>query len=75
MSDTVHFRRCHVCGCLSSVREGKVEQCQHCERVLAPFFYFDDRFTVVYGDERIRPQNLENEYVPILGLTVHWEAF
>lgn len=75
MEKPLHFRRCHLCGSLVKEEQGKVEKCVTCERSLAPFYYFDDRFTAIQGDNTLRPGSIEGEYAPILGLTVYWESF
>lgn len=71
---TTHIRRCHCCGHISEEKEGKVEKCEQCFKPFAPFFYFDDRFTSVYADFALRPPLMDNEYAPVVGLTVYWEA-
>ena len=70
-----HYRRCHICGGITEIQEGKVEKCDHCHRSLAPFYYFDDRFTMTFSDVTVRPQLGDGEYAPIQGLTVFWEVY
>jgi hypothetical protein len=72
----VHYRRCHVCGNVTwSASSERVSKCYHCAKSLAPFYYFDDRFSPIVGDETIRPKLLSNEFQPLLGLTAYWEGF
>ena len=75
MDKPVHVRRCHVCGGVNEVEEGKVEKCSHCHRSLAPFYYFDDRLSLVASDSEVRQELPPQEYIPIQGLTVYWETF
>ena len=75
MSKPTYFRRCHICGAMNESEHAKVERCDHCNKGLAPFYYFDDRFTAVQGDLSLRPPLLQSEYFPIQGLTVYWESF
>lgn len=70
----MHIRRCHICGAISSSPEGQVDQCENCGKVLAPFFYFDDRITIVVSEGQLRPPLLSGEYNPIQGLTVYWDS-
>ena len=73
MDNSVHFRRCHVCGALTEVSQSKVERCGSCEKSLAPFYYFDDRFVVIPTDSELREPYHASEYRPIRGLTAYWE--
>lgn len=73
MHKPIHFRRCHVCGNLNELSEGRVERCEQCHKHLCQFFYFDDRFTEATDDIAVRPRKSMGEYLPILGLTVYWD--
>lgn len=79
MEKAVHFRVCHHCGHVNSkemdVMMGKVQRCSGCNHSLAPFYYFDDRFTAVMSDTSLRGARHKGDYSPILGLTVYWESF
>lgn len=75
MKEPIHYRRCHVCGSVNMKDGDPVDRCSHCNKSLAPFFYFNDRFKVVLGDETLRPPMMEGEYSPIQGLTAYWESF
>ena len=75
MEKPVHFRRCHMCGAINEVFEGKVEKCIQCTKSLAPFYYFDDRLAVIATDSELRTHIPEREYAPIHGLTAYWEGF
>jgi hypothetical protein len=74
MEAPAHYRRCHVCGYLNVAKTQPVAKCGDCGKSLAPFFYFDDRFTTVPGDGTLRPPRLQGEYNPIQGLTAYWET-
>ena len=75
MEHPAHYRRCHHCGYLNVKKDVPSTHCSDCHKSLAPFYYFDDRFTIVNGDATLRPPRLEGEYNPIQGLTVYWENF
>ena len=72
---TTHYRRCHKCGEVNEAEEGRVGQCHNCETYLAPFYYFDDRFTPVHSDSKVRPEKTLVDYRPILGITAYWDNF
>lgn len=74
MEQPAHYRRCHVCGHLNVQASQPVIKCFECGRTLAPFFYFDDRFSSVPAEGTLRPPRLEGEYNPIQGLTAYWET-
>ncbi len=73
MEHPAHYRRCHICGYLNVESAQPVAKCGGCSKSLAPFFYFDDRFTAVLGEGTIRSPRLPGEYNPIQGLTAYWE--
>jgi hypothetical protein len=73
MEQPAHYRRCHICGHLNVQHAEPVLRCGQCTKNLAPFYYFDERFTVVPAEGMLRPPRLEGEYSPIQGLTVYWE--
>ena len=75
MEKPVHFRRCHMCGEINHVEGAKVEKCSHCHRSLAPFYYYDDRYSSIPSIDEPRPDYEGQEYYPILGLTAYWETF
>ena len=75
MSEPVHVRRCHMCGGINEADDGFVDTCEHCGKSLAPFYYFDDRFSVPPSDLVIRSPRLDGEYRPIQGLTAYWDLY
>jgi hypothetical protein len=76
MERPIYFRRCHVCGALNHVTDNNhVERCELCDKPMAKFHFFDDRFTPTGSDRTLRAPPLEGEYSPIKGLTVYWESF
>ncbi|MBT4760642.1 MAG: hypothetical protein HOO06_02995 [Bdellovibrionaceae bacterium] len=75
-SGPIHYRRCHLCGNVTwGDANSKVNKCYHCDKSLAPFYYFDDRHAPVQGDETLRPKLLPNEFQPLFGITAYWEGF
>ena len=74
-NDIKYFRRCHICGALCETKDDHVHRCHQCDKPFAKFQYYDDRFTAVYADSAERPHYKDSEYIPIQGLTVHWEPF
>jgi murein endopeptidase len=70
---STHFRRCHVCGSINCSDTDKVHHCDRCGKSLAPFYYFDDRYTGIYSDHNLRPEPTQFEVTPIYGLTAYWE--
>ncbi len=66
------FRRCHVCGDVST-QSGRVEECESCGKPIPPFYYFDDRSTPVATDNAERPTFSKQHVNPILGLTAYWD--
>lgn len=71
--ETLHYRCCHVCGAVSS-GENPILQCEKCNKVMAPFFYFDVRDGCTYTDDRFHEKKLtkSGERAPVQGLTVYW---
>lgn len=72
-----YLRRCHVCGATieKNDREGGV--CQKCGKHLAPFYYFDERQIIGYGDKvgiSYRLGELNKTYVPLIGFGLYWEV-
>lgn len=73
MKEPVHYRRCHLCGTMNQCEGDSVERCLECGKVLAPFFYFDERLVAIPSDNHLRPPLLMSEYQPVRGLTVVWD--
>ena len=73
MAENVHIRKCHVCGSVTEQKDEPIKKCSHCEKSLAPFFYFDDDSKVILSDMHLRPPLMEGEFSPIHGLTVVWD--
>ena len=83
-SESIHFRRCHICGSLNHSKESLVEKCSHCQKSLAPFVFFDEKKAMGLSDEspdspnkkapsyKITRLATETIYPPIWGLTVYW---
>lgn len=72
----LHIRRCHHCGTLNEAENHLVDRCQHCEKQLISFFYFDECKALGLPSLRKKSQKTRlplDHYPPILGLTVYWE--
>ena len=74
MQKPIHFRRCHVCGCLNEKSDGKVDRCENCGKYLCQFIYFDDRLMSTPADNHEKPMQLTGDCQPIHGLTVYWDS-
>lgn len=84
MEQKTHFRRCHVCGGITEVKEKTVDHCSHCSKPFAPFFFFDEAETISLPDDRPLSESLtsravpeadlktSSNYRPLIGLTVYW---
>ena len=70
-SQLVHFRRCHICGCVNESND-EVAKCEACEKPMARFYYFDANRANIYTDDRLREQVAGDEYQPIHGLSLLW---
>jgi hypothetical protein len=81
MSHRIHYRVCHVCGASNEASDELVQQCQHCGKHLAPFYYFDESRAMGLApqvrseyEERMRSVLPHREYPPVYGLTAYWET-
>ncbi|MBX7232628.1 MAG: hypothetical protein K1X29_11135 [Bdellovibrionales bacterium] len=74
VESSAHYRRCHLCGAVSTQFSHPVDKCQHCHKSWAPFYYFDDRLTKVSSDLSLREGSIEQEFPPLQGLTVYWNT-
>lgn len=74
MKKPVHFRRCHICGHVNE-HARPIQKCGNCNKSLAPFYYFDEKFIPVLSDFNMRPPSIQGAYGPIQGLTAYWETF
>ena len=70
-----HIRRCHVCGTVNELKNAAIHQCTHCEKHLAPFYYFDESGLQGISDNGIEMSlwKLASTYHPIWGLSMYWE--
>ena len=75
MKKPVHIRRCHVCGGVTEIEQGRVSRCQHCNQSLAPFYYFDEMYMEIPAENELRSYPPDGEYFPIYGLTVYWDSY
>lgn len=67
---STHYRRCHVCDSLNE-SEDEVHKCNHCGKVMAPFFYFNES-QIDECIEGADPNSTSGEYQPIYGLSALW---
>lgn len=82
MSDSTHYRRCHLCDTVNAVTGDLVTTCECCGKHLAPFYFFDESRAMGMTDSNFY-SSLEDrgssevlphkEYPPVWGLTVYWE--
>lgn len=71
------LRRCHVCGATIEKQSRSIEQCVHCGKHIAPFYYFDERQIIGFGDvigEKVRPGEADTTYQPLIGFGLYWEV-
>lgn len=72
-----YLRRCHVCGATIEKEGHDIGQCPHCGKSVAPFFYFDERQIIGFGDVQgpcaLRAANQEHTYGPLIGIGLFWE--
>ena len=75
MKEGNYYRRCHKCeGIIEAAQcEKNITECQHCEFPLAPFCFFDDKFTPVASENSLRPVWSQEDYNPIFGLSAFWD--
>lgn len=76
-SGGLFLRRCHVCGATieKSIR-GETFFCLKCGKHLAPFFYFDERQIIGFGDRvgiSYRLGESKTTYIPLVGFGLFWE--
>lgn len=72
----IYLRRCHVCGATIERESHSIGQCAHCGKHLAPFYYFDERQIIGFGDgvgEHVLGGDLEHNYLPLIGFGLYWE--
>lgn len=78
MSQSGSFlRRCHVCGATIEKESRSIGQCSCCGKHIAPFYYFDERQIIGFGDvlgDRFRLGESDHTYVPLVGIGLFWEA-
>ena len=72
MSQSVHIRRCHVCGKVNESCGNPVEKCFSCGKSIAPFYYFDEAGTETMSENCTRPVSTEGQFRPIYGLSTYW---
>ncbi len=71
------LRRCHVCGATMEKEGRDGGECQHCGKHLAPFYYFDERQIIGFGDRvgiSYRLGESKETYVPLIGFGLFWEV-
>ena len=75
MKEGNYYRRCHKCDGVieASQYEKNVTDCNHCNFPLAPFCFFDDKFTPVVSENSLRPVWSAEDYNPLFGLSAFWD--
>ncbi|MCB0349492.1 MAG: hypothetical protein KDD37_11700 [Bdellovibrionales bacterium] len=66
-----HFRRCHVCGTTSEHAKW-VDRCAKCNKVFAPYFYYDEESVEAITEHLQRAPRMLGEYAPIIGISTVW---
>ncbi len=73
----LYLRRCHVCGATIECGSNNFVACNNCGKKIAPFFYFDERQIIGFGDvigEQMRKGDSQPAYVPLIGIGLYWDA-
>ena len=70
----LHFRRCHHCFGVSETEGAQIERCSHCEKPMAPFYFFNDAEVMPLSESELRPadERRSGERVPVRGFTAYW---
>lgn len=68
----LHIRRCHRCGSVTERVGALVSRCEHCDKPLVPFFYYDDFKTIPLSEDVPRPPQTPGDDAPVRGLTSTW---
>lgn len=71
------LRRCHVCGATIEKESRSIDVCTNCGKHIAPFYYFDERQIIGFGDiggisYRLGESN--STYIPLIGFGLYWEG-
>ncbi|MEY4615382.1 MAG: hypothetical protein RJB66_342 [Pseudomonadota bacterium] len=72
-----YLRRCHVCGATIEKESHSIDQCVHCGKHIAPFYYFDERQIIGFGDgveEHVLVGDESTTYLPLIGVGLYWEG-
>lgn len=67
---SLHFRRCHVCGAVTE-RKDPVDQCECCGKFISPFMYFDEKAIAVKAESGAKMPG-KGQMRPIIGLAAYW---
>ncbi len=71
------LRRCHVCGATIENSSRSMGACAHCGKHIAPFYYFDERQIIGFGDitgVSYRLGESNSTYIPLVGIGLYWEG-
>jgi hypothetical protein len=71
------LRRCHVCGATIEKISRSMGACDQCGKHIAPFYYFDERQIIGFGDivgVSCRLGESNTTYVPLIGFGLYWEG-
>jgi hypothetical protein len=59
-----------------SEKDGVVLNCMYCGKQFAPFFFYDEKIEVAWGDvltiELLSRENPPGIYQPLLGISTYW---
>lgn len=72
-----YLRRCHVCGATIEKESHEIGQCAQCGKHIAPFYYFDERQIIGFGDGvvvQFRMGDSKQGYEPLIGVGLYWES-
>ena len=68
----IHIRRCHFCA-KTTEKDGEfVDRCDHCQKSLGLFHFFDDWQVEPLSEYSRRPEPEANQVLPLRGLTAVW---
>ena len=75
MNNGNYYRRCHKCDGVIEANEctKHVTECVFCNFPLAPFCFFDEKYSPVSSENHLRPVLSQEDYNPLQGLSAFWD--
>jgi hypothetical protein len=67
-----HIRRCHICSKVTEKEYEIVKSCEHCGKVMAPFYFFNEQEVDPISDCEGEPIWRLGERKPVRGFTAFW---